>query len=53
MRPLRECVAAIGPAAARGHRSRTLLFNVNTPEDLLQAAAMLDLRASRPHPATD
>ena len=27
-----------------------VLFNVNTPDDLLQAAGMLDLRASRAAP---
>ncbi len=51
-RPLRECIAEIGPATLEVS-DPDLLFNVNTPDDLLQASAMLDLRASRPHPATN
>ena len=40
-RPLRECIAAIEPATLEVS-DPDLLFNVNTPDDLLQAAAMLD-----------
>jgi molybdopterin-guanine dinucleotide biosynthesis protein A len=39
--PLRESIAAIGPAVYEVD-DPDLLFNVNTPDDLLQAAAMLD-----------
>jgi molybdopterin-guanine dinucleotide biosynthesis protein A len=39
--PLREAVSAIG-AAPYEVDDAELLFNVNTPDDLLQAAAMLD-----------
>jgi molybdopterin-guanine dinucleotide biosynthesis protein A len=39
--PLREAVSAIGPAPYEVDDAE-LLFNVNTPDDLLQAAAMLD-----------
>lgn len=46
-RPLSECVAAIEPATLEVS-DPALLFDVNTPDDLLQAAAMLDVRASRP-----
>jgi molybdopterin-guanine dinucleotide biosynthesis protein A len=41
--PLREAVAAIDPALYEVE-DPDLLFNVNTPDDLLQAAAMLDRR---------
>jgi molybdenum cofactor guanylyltransferase len=40
-RPLRDTVAAIGPRAFAVDDPQ-LLFNVNSPDDLLQAAAMLD-----------
>jgi molybdopterin-guanine dinucleotide biosynthesis protein A len=49
-RPLRDCIAAIGPATLEVS-DQDLLFNVNTPDDLLQAAAMLDARSPRHHPA--
>ena len=49
-RPLRESVAAIGPVALEVSNP-DLLFDINTPDDLLQAAAMLDARSPRPHPA--
>jgi molybdopterin-guanine dinucleotide biosynthesis protein A len=39
--PLRDSVAAIGPATYEVD-DPDVLFNVNTPDDLLQAAAMLD-----------
>jgi molybdopterin-guanine dinucleotide biosynthesis protein A len=42
-RPLREVVAAIGPRLYEVE-DPDALFNVNAPEDLLQAAAMLDRR---------
>jgi molybdenum cofactor guanylyltransferase len=45
-RPLRDCIAAIGPATVEVS-DPDLLFNVNTPDDLLQAAAMLDARSPR------
>jgi molybdopterin-guanine dinucleotide biosynthesis protein A len=46
--PLREAVTAIGPRLLEVSEPE-LLFNVNTPDDLLQAAAMLDRhRARRP-----
>jgi molybdopterin-guanine dinucleotide biosynthesis protein A len=45
--PLREIVAAIRPRLFEVTEPN-LLFNVNTPDDLLQAAAMLDRRAWRP-----
>jgi molybdopterin-guanine dinucleotide biosynthesis protein A len=41
--PLRDVVAAIDPALYEVE-DPDLLFNVNTPDDLLQAAAMLDRR---------
>ena len=48
--PLREAVAALG-AATYEVADRDLLFNVNTPDDLLQASAMLDrARARRRRP---
>lgn len=40
-RPLVEVVTAIGPRLLEVEDARTL-FNVNTPDDLLQAAALLD-----------
>jgi molybdopterin-guanine dinucleotide biosynthesis protein A len=42
-RPLLETVAAISPRLVEVDDPRTL-FNVNTPDDLLQAAAMIDSR---------
>jgi molybdenum cofactor guanylyltransferase len=45
-RPLRECIAAIEPAMLEVS-DPDLLFNVNTPDDLLQAAAMLDTWRAR------
>jgi molybdopterin-guanine dinucleotide biosynthesis protein A len=42
-RPLREVIAAIGPALLAVD-DPDMLFNVNTPDDLLQAAAMLGSR---------
>jgi molybdenum cofactor guanylyltransferase len=42
--PLREAVAALDPLLLE-MESPDVLFNVNTPDDLLQAAAMLDRRA--------
>lgn len=42
-RPLIEAVCAIGPRLLEVEDAGTL-FNVNTPDDLLQAAAMLDRR---------
>ena len=42
----RRC-AALGPRLARGRATEIELFNVNTPEDLLQAAALLDQRDRR------
>ncbi len=50
-RPLRECIAAIEPATLEVSHP-DLLFNVNTPDDLLQAAAMLDTRRARSAPTT-
>lgn len=44
--PLREAVARIGPRLLEVDDPDEL-FNVNTPDDLLQAAAMLDRRARR------
>jgi molybdenum cofactor guanylyltransferase len=41
--PVREAVAALGPALLEVS-DPDALFNVNTPDDLLQAAAMLDAR---------
>lgn len=46
-RPLMEAVTAIGPRLLEVTDARTL-FNVNTPDDLLQAAAMLDRRPTAP-----
>jgi molybdenum cofactor guanylyltransferase len=43
---LRDAVSALGPAAVEVEEPE-LLFNVNTPDDLLQAAAMLDRRRLR------
>jgi molybdopterin-guanine dinucleotide biosynthesis protein A len=48
-RPVREAVTAIGPRMLEID-DPDLLFNVNSPDDLLQAAAMLD-RRRKPHPA--
>jgi molybdopterin-guanine dinucleotide biosynthesis protein A len=45
-RPLREQVAAIGPRMVEVTDAEQL-FNVNAPEDLLQAAAMLDRRRAQ------
>ncbi len=45
-RPLREQVAALGPRLLEVEDSEQL-FNVNAPEDLLRAAAMLDRRRAR------
>jgi molybdenum cofactor guanylyltransferase len=42
-RPLRETIAAIGPRLLEIDDDE-LLFNVNSPDDLLQATAMLDRR---------
>jgi molybdopterin-guanine dinucleotide biosynthesis protein A len=44
---LRDAVASLHP---RGYEveDAELLFNVNTPDDLLQAAAMLDRRRQQP-----
>ncbi len=44
-RPLIEAVSAIGPRLLEVEDVRAL-FNVNTPDDLLQAAAMLGRRAA-------
>ena len=44
--PVREAVARIGPRLLEVEDPDEL-FNVNTPDDLLQAAAMLDRRARR------
>jgi molybdopterin-guanine dinucleotide biosynthesis protein A len=41
--PLRQAIAAIGPRLLEV-ADADVLFNVNTPDDLLQAAAMLDSR---------
>jgi molybdenum cofactor guanylyltransferase len=43
---LRDAVSALRPAAVEVEEPE-LLFNVNTPDDLLQAAAMLDRRRLR------
>ena len=43
-RPLRELVGAIGPRLFEVPDPDEL-FNVNSPDDLLQATAMLDQRA--------
>jgi molybdopterin-guanine dinucleotide biosynthesis protein A len=45
-RPLREEVAAIGPRLLE-IEDRTPFFNVNAPEDLLHAAAILDASTRR------
>jgi molybdenum cofactor guanylyltransferase len=45
-RPLRELVAAIDPLVLEVD-DPDVLFNVNAPEDLLQAAAILDRRGDR------
>jgi molybdenum cofactor guanylyltransferase len=47
--PLREAVAAIRPRLFEVE-DQELLFNVNTPDDLLQAAAMLDRRRAARYP---
>jgi molybdopterin-guanine dinucleotide biosynthesis protein A len=44
-RPLREQIAAIHPRLLEV-QDPTELFNVNAPEDLLQAAAILERRRS-------
>jgi molybdenum cofactor guanylyltransferase len=44
--PVREAVARIGPRLLEIDDPDEL-FNINTPDDLLQAAAMLDSRARR------
>ena len=44
--PLREAVAGLDPRPFEVE-DPSLLFNVNTPDDLLQAAAMLGQRAGR------
>jgi molybdenum cofactor guanylyltransferase len=46
---LRDAVAAIGPKLVQV-RDREALFNVNLPEDLLAAAAILDRRRSTRYP---
>ncbi|MBV9356272.1 MAG: molybdenum cofactor guanylyltransferase [Chloroflexi bacterium] len=46
-RPLIEAVTAIGPRLLEVEDAR-LLFNVNTPGDLVEAAAMLDRRRAAP-----
>jgi molybdenum cofactor guanylyltransferase len=46
---VRDAVAAIGPRLFEVE-DPDLLFNVNTPDDLLQAAAMLDRRRARRYP---
>jgi molybdopterin-guanine dinucleotide biosynthesis protein A len=43
--PLREAVGALSPRLLEVEDPE-LLFNVNAPDDLLQAAAMLDRRAA-------
>ena len=45
-RPLVETVTALGPALVEVEDA-SALFNVNSPDDLLQAAAMLDVRRTR------
>jgi molybdopterin-guanine dinucleotide biosynthesis protein A len=45
--PMREAVAALDPLAFPVEDPEAL-FNVNSPDDLLQATAMLDRRATRP-----
>ncbi len=45
--PLVEAVAAIGPRLLEVE-DHEALFNVNTPDDVLQAAAMLDRRRTMP-----
>ena len=45
-RPVRDAIAAIGPRLIEVEDPETL-FNVNSPVDLLQAAAMLDRRLPR------
>jgi molybdenum cofactor guanylyltransferase len=49
--PLRDCIASIEPVAF-DVAEPDLLFNVNTPDDLLQAAAMMDTRRARSEPTT-
>jgi molybdenum cofactor guanylyltransferase len=44
--PLIETVAALGPALVEVEDA-SALFNINSPDDLLQAAAMLDARGTR------
>ncbi len=46
-RPLIEAVTAIGPRLLEVEDAQAV-FNVNTPDDLLQAAAMLDRRRAAP-----
>ncbi len=48
-RPLRDLVRALGPRLLEV-TDPDALFNVNAPDDLLQAAAMLDQRRSRRGP---
>jgi molybdenum cofactor guanylyltransferase len=50
--PLRDCVAAIRPALFEVSDPE-LLFNVDAPDDLLQASAMLDARRARAPAASD
>ena len=45
-RPVNETVVRLGPKFLEV-KDPDDLFNVNTPDDLLQAAAMLDRRARR------
>jgi len=45
-RPLRELVAAIEPRSLEVH-DPDALFNINTPDDLLRAAATLDRRRAQ------
>jgi molybdopterin-guanine dinucleotide biosynthesis protein A len=45
--PVRDCVAALDPLLFEVDDPQ-LLFSVNSPDDLLQAAAMLDARTPRP-----
>jgi molybdopterin-guanine dinucleotide biosynthesis protein A len=45
--PVRDCIAALDPLLLEVDDPQ-LLFNVKSPDDLLQAAAMLDVRRPRP-----
>lgn len=49
---LRDAVSVLGHLAVEVEEPE-LLFNVNTPDDLLQAAAMLDRRRTRSTPGAD